>query len=312
MTVSSGHKIAYLFPGQGSQAVGMGKELYAASSASRAVFDEVDDALGLKLSSIMFEGPADVLTRTENAQPAIAAVSLATWKALEEVSDNPRIPDLTAGHSLGEYTSLAVAEVLSISDVVRLVSQRGRFMQGACDQRPGGMAALIGIDEITVEEICRETGAYTSNINAPGQIIISGSHMDLARAIDLAAARGARKAIPLSVAGAFHSGLMAPAQHELNELIESLDFNDPAIPIVGNVEAKPLLTAGEIKEELQMQLTSCVQWNRSMDFMLDSDVRHYVELGPGRVLGGMMKRIDRKASVTSIGDYEGVCAYAAA
>ena len=312
MTVSSGHKIAYLFPGQGSQAVGMGKELYAASSASRAVFDEVDDALGLKLSSIMFEGPADVLTRTENAQPAIAAVSLATWKALEEVSENPRVPDLTAGHSLGEYTSLAVAEVLSISDVVRLVSKRGRFMQGACDQRPGGMAALIGIDEITVEEICRETGAYTSNINAPGQIIISGSHMDLARAIDLAAARGARKAIPLSVAGAFHSGLMAPAQHELNELIESLEFNDPAIPIVGNVEAKPLRTAGEIKEELQMQLTSCVQWNRSMDFMLDSDVRHYVELGPGRVLGGMMKRIDRKASVTSIGDYEGVCAYAAA
>ena len=290
----------------------MGKELYSASAASRAVYDEVDDALGLKLSSIMFEGPADVLTRTENAQPAIAAVSLATWKALEEVSGTPLVPDMTAGHSLGEYTALAVAEVLSISDVVRLVSERGRYMQGACDERPGGMAALIGIDEITVEEICRETGAYTSNINAPGQIIISGSHMDLARAIDLAAARGARKAIPLSVAGAFHSGLMAPAQHELNELIESLDFSDPSIPIVGNVEARPLTTAAEVKEELQMQLMSCVQWNRTMDYMLDNGVRHYVELGPGRVLGGMMKRIDRKASVTSIGDYKAVCAYAAA
>lgn len=312
MTVPSGQKIAYLFPGQGSQAVGMGKELFSASAASRAVFDEVDDALGLKLSSIMFEGPAEALTRTENAQPAIAAVSLAAWKALEETSGSPRVPDMAAGHSLGEYTALAVAGVLSISDVVRLVSQRGRVMQGACDERPGGMAALIGIDEITVEEICRETGAYTSNINAPGQIIISGSHMDLARAIDLAAARGARKAIPLSVAGAFHSGLMAPAQHELNHLIDSLEFSDPVIPIVGNVEARPLNTAAEIKEELQMQLMSCVQWNRTMDFMLQSGVRDYVELGPGRVLGGIMKRIDRKASVTSIGDYEGVCAYAAA
>ena len=290
----------------------MGKELYSASPASREVFNEVDDALGLKLSSIMFEGPADVLTRTENAQPAIAAVSLAAWKALEEVTENPQVPDMAAGHSLGEYTALAVAGVLSISDVVRLVARRGRFMQGACDDRPGGMAALIGIDEITVAEICRETGAYTSNINAPGQIIISGSHMDLARAIDLAAARGARKAIPLSVAGAFHSGLMAPAQHELNELIESLEFNHPAIPIVGNVEARPLHTAEEIKEELQLQLMSCVQWNRTMGFMLETGVRHYVELGPGRVLGGLIKRIDRKVSVTSIGDYDGACAYAAA
>ena len=170
MPVSIGDKIAYLFPGQGSQAVGMGKKLYSASPASRAVFDEVDDALGLKLSSIMFEGPADVLTRTENAQPAIAAVSLAVWKTLEEVTGSPQAPDMAAGHSLGEYTALAVAGVLSISDVVRLVAQRGRFMQGACDDRPGGMAALIGIDEITAEEVCRETGAYTSNINAPGQI----------------------------------------------------------------------------------------------------------------------------------------------
>ena len=290
----------------------MGKKLYSASPASRAVFDEVDDALGLKLSSIMFEGPADVLTRTENAQPAIAAVSLAVWKTLEEVTGSPQAPDMAAGHSLGEYTALAVAGVLSISDVVRLVAQRGRFMQGACDDRPGGMAALIGIDEVTAAEVCRETGAYTSNINAPGQIIISGSHMELARAIDLAAARGARKAIPLSVAGAFHSGLMAPAQHELNELIESLKFNDPVIPIVGNVEAKALNTAGEIKEELRLQLMSCVQWNRTMGFMLDSGVRHYVELGPGRVLGGLIKRIDRKVSVTSIGDYAGACAYVAA
>ena len=174
------------------------------------------------------------------------------------------------------------------------------------------MAAIIGIDEVTAEEICRETGAYTSNINSPEQIIISGTHMELARAIDLAAARGARKAIPLSVAGAFHSGLMAPAQHELNELIESLEFNEPSVPIVGNVEAKALNTAADVKEELRLQLMSCVQWNRTMRFMLGSGIEHYVELGPGRVLGGLMKRIDRTVSVTSIGDYAGACAYAAA
>ena len=290
----------------------MGKNLYSASAAAREVFKEADDALGMKLSSTMFEGPAEVLTRTENAQPAIAAVSLATWKALEEVSGRPQVPDMAAGHSLGEYTALAVAGVLGISDVIRLVAQRGRFMQGACDDRPGGMAAIIGIDEVTAEEICRETGAYTSNINSPEQIIISGTHMELARAIDLAAARGARKAIPLSVAGAFHSGLMAPAQHELNELIESLEFNEPSVPIVGNVEAKALNTAADVKEELRLQLMSCVQWNRTMRFMLGSGIEHYVELGPGRVLGGLMKRIDRTVSVTSIGDYAGACAYAAA
>ena len=290
----------------------MGKKLYSASASAREVFKEADDALGMKLSSTMFEGPAEVLTRTENAQPAIAAVSLATWKALEEVSGRPQVPDMAAGHSLGEYTALAVAGVLGISDVIRLVAQRGRFMQGACDDRPGGMAAIIGIDEVTAEEICRETGAYTSNINSPEQIIISGTHMELARAIDLAAARGARKAIPLSVAGAFHSGLMAPAQHELNELIESLEFNEPSVPIVGNVEAKALNTAADVKEELRLQLMSCVQWNRTMRFMLGSGIEHYVELGPGRVLGGLMKRIDRTVSVTSIGDYAGACAYAAA
>ncbi len=290
----------------------MGKDLYESSRAARAVFQEVDDALDLSLSSIMFDGPAEVLTRTENAQPAIAAVSMAAWKAVEEVGDSPQAPDLVAGHSLGEYSALAVAGVLSISDTARLVSRRGRFMQGACDERPGGMAAIIGIDDVTAREICLETGAYISNVNTPEQIIISGAHMTLARAIDLASARGARKAIPLSVAGAFHSGLMEPAQHELNDLIESIYFSDPSMPIVGNVQARALTTAAEIKEELQMQLTSCVQWNRTMGFMLQSGVKRYVELGPGRVLNGLMRRIDRSARVTSIGDYKDVCAYAAA
>ncbi len=312
MDIDNSPKTAFLFPGQGSQAVGMGRDLYQSSPAARLVYEEVDDALGTSLSTIMFEGPAETLTRTENAQPAIAAVSMATWKAIEEAAGGEQVPDLVAGHSLGEYSALAVAGVLSIADTARLVARRGGFMQGACDERPGGMAAIIGIDEVTAREICRETGAYISNINSPEQIIISGAHMTLAVAIDLASARGARKAIPLSVAGAFHSGLMEPAQHELNGLIESLRFSEPKMPVIGNVEARPLTTAAEIKQELQMQLMSCVQWNRTMGFMLESGVERFVELGPGRVLGGLMRRIDRSVRVTSIGDYKAACAYAAA
>ena len=310
MTAETAEKFAFIFPGQASQAVGMGKDLHQNSIAARAVFEEIDEVLGRKLSDVMFDGTQEELTRTENAQPAITAVSLAAWKAMEEAADCILLPSMTTGHSLGEYSSLAVAGVLSIEDTVNLVVERGRLMQHACDERPGGMAAIIGIDEQTVEEVCTEAGTYISNINTAQQIIISGDHNRLARAIDLASARGAKRAIPLTVGGAFHSGLMDPAQDGLDNVLDSMNFADPDVPIIGNVTAQPLTTADEVRNELKQQLQSCVQWNNSINYMHENGVSQFVEIGPGKVLSGMVKRIVPGADVKAVGTFDAVQAYA--
>ena len=306
--ISKGSGVAYLFPGQGAQSVGMGRELYDQSSAARSVFNEVDTALERPLSSLLFDGPEDDLRQTLNAQPAIMAVSLAAFNAMEEnlgVELMPK-PELIAGHSLGEYTALAVAGVLTIGETANLVQQRARLMQAACEQNPGSMAAVVGLDQITIEEICREAGTYVSNINTPNQIVISGDMMAVANTLDMALARGARKAIPLRVGGAFHSALMEPAKLGLAEVIREMTFKDPTVPIVANCTGEPLTKAQDVKRELISQICKCVEWERSIDYMIGSGVSQFFEVGPGSVLSAMVKRIDSSAEAVSVGDMDAI------
>ena len=303
-------KVAYVFPGQGAQFVGMGLELYQTSKAAKEVFDEVDDILSISLSRLIFDGPEKELERTVNSQPAIMATSLASLKALNELNwRDIRQPAALAGHSLGEYTSLVVSGVLDLADGIRLVRERGRLMQEASEAHPGSMAAILGLDEVTIEEICLETGAEVANINGNDQIVISGDRICVARAIDMASMRGARKAIPLAVSGAFHSSLMSPAQEGLAAAIEEVKFQDPVIPIIANATSTPLTTAQAAKEELLTQLCSCVQWEKSVSYMIDSGVSDFIEFGPGKVLGSLIKRIgstpayrDRQVGVLNVAD----------
>ena len=232
---------------------------------------------------------------------------MACIKTMEErLGEDMPQPVVTAGHSLGEYTALAVSGVLDVGDTAKLVQRRGELMQVACDENPGTMAAIIGLDEMTLEQIAVETGTYVSNINTAEQIVISGDIMGVARACDLATARGAKKAIPLRVGGAFHSGLMEPARAGLIEAINGVQFHDPQIPIVGNCDAKPLATAEDVKRELISQICGCVQWKRTVDYMIDSGVNEFIEVGPGRALSGMVKRISRRSQITSVGDLESI------
>ncbi len=303
-------KTAYVFPGQGAQFVGMGKELYESSRVARDIFDEVDEILSIPLTKLIFEGPDDQLRATVNSQPAIMATSLACLKAMEELHQpDTYLPAALAGHSVGEYTSLVAAGVLELDEGIKLVRERGRLMQEASELRPGSMAAIIGLDEVTLEEICLETGAEIANINGGDQIVVSGTKLCVARAIDMASIRGARKAIPLAVSGAFHSSLMSQAQQGLAVAVEEIDFRDPAVPIFGNVTSARLTTADEVKKELLVQLCSCVLWKQSVGNMLDSGVSRFIEFGPGRVLGGLIKRISTTedhgighVDIASVGD----------
>ncbi len=301
--------VAFLFPGQASQAAGMGYDLYTSSKSARLVFEELDDILEQPLTKMMFTGDIAELTRTRNAQPAIAAVSIATWKCMEEITNTVQIPNFTAGHSVGEYSLLAVTGVLSISDTIKLICERGRLMEEACIANPGSMAAIIGIDEIVVLDICRVTGVQISNINTPKQIIISGDNNSIAKAIDLAAHLGSKKAIRLKVGGAFHSSLMNPVQESLNQVIDSLEFKDPIVPIISNVTATPIVTREDVKAELKDQLQSCVRWSHSIDTLLNNGVGTFVEVGPGSVLASMVKRTVTSAVTLSVGTYSAVHKY---
>ena len=298
-----GKDFSYVFPGQGSQSVGMGQELYQSSPAAREIFEEADDSLGFSLSRMIFEGPTRDLQDTVNSQPAIMVVSIACWRAWEEYlgAQSPK-PVSVAGHSLGEYTSLVVAGVLSFADGVRLVRERGRLMHEASELRPGGMAAIIGLDEFAFEHICAETGVELANVNSDDQVVISGDKIAVARAMDLATARGAKKTVPLKVSGAFHSSLMGHAQKGLAEAIAGLEMAAPAFPIVANSMASPVTTAEEVRGELIEGLCHCVRWKQSVRYMVDSGASQFVEFGPSRVLSSLIKRIDRDVEAYTLSD----------
>ena len=319
-------QIAFLFPGQGSQVVGMGADVYEASEAARRVFRTFDETLGFPLSEICFHGPEDTLRSTINAQPAIVAASLAYLAAFQESLSphdsswsSPLAPGYTTGHSVGEVTALVPAGVANLKDVAWLVRERGRLMHEAETACSGGMAAIIGMDEETVQEICQEATQQTrgtlgtvtqagegevviANYNAPGQIVISGDVHALEVASTLAKARGAIRVIALSVSGAFHSPIMAPAVDKLAHFITNREIQDATIPIISNITATPLTQSIALRNELAQQLAAPVQWVRTIQYLTSVGITTFFEIGPGRALAGMIKRIARGAKIINIGN----------
>jgi len=300
-------KVAYVFPGQGSQSTGMGLDLYNSYPSAKEVFAEADASLGFSLSRLCFEGPEEELKKTHNVQPTILVVSIACLKALEEAAiANFPSPAFVAGHSLGEYTALVAAGVLGLTDAVLLVSERGRLMYEAGLKNPGSMLAVIGLDEETVKDISFHSGTEISNINCPGQIVVSGAAQALAEADKLARTRGARALRPLKVSGAFHSALMEPVLAEFSRIVSNFSFQPPVIPVISNVTARPLTDVDSIKEELVKQLRNCIQWQGSVEYMMHSGVTTFYEIGPGRVLTGLIRRINSELQIFNISGVEDI------
>jgi [acyl-carrier-protein] S-malonyltransferase len=282
------NKVAFLFPGQGSQYVGMGKDVYQSGDA-KAVFDEADAIIGVPLSRICLEGPEEELKQTKNTQPAIFVLSVALSRLYR---GSPA--DMAAGHSLGEYSALVYAGALTFEDGLRLVRLRGELMQQAGIEQPGTMAAVVGLDQVTVGQVCAEASSagivQAANFNSPGQIVISGSVMGVRRAMELATARGARMVKELPVSGAFHSPLMESARAGLQRALDGATIGDASIPVYANVTAKPVQKAAEIRELLYRQLTSPVRWEETVVNMIADGATRFIEIGPGKVLQGLVKR----------------------
>lgn len=296
-------KVAYVFPAQGAQKVGMGRDLYDNFASAKATFEQADEALGFPLSRLCFEGPEAELRQTINAQPALVTVSYACLKAAYEVSGSGLPPPaFVAGHSVGEYTAVAVAGVLDFSAVVCLTRERGRLMYEAGLRQPGGMVAIIGLDEASLAEVCDQTGTWMANVNCPGQLVISGTKENLAKAAVLAKAGGARRTIPLSVSGAFHTPLMQSAVDGLSEIITALPFRNPLVPVIANTTAQPMTNAEQVKAELLKQFGEGVQWQRSIEYMVNDGVSTFIEIGPGQVLSGLIRRINKDVKTINIGD----------
>ncbi len=327
-------KVAFLFPGQGSQAVGMGADIFAASPAAKQVFEAVDAALGFPLSTLCFQGPEETLRETINAQPAIVTVSLAILAAFQEALSLPNkqtpswtyplAPSYTAGHSVGEYSALVASGALELTQAALLVRERGRLMHAEGTLCPGGMAAIIGMDDQSLQAVCHDATQQVqqelageqpngttskhpglgqvavANYNAPGQIVISGEQRALTRASELAKERGAKRVIPLAVSGAFHSPVMQPAATGLAQAVDAANVHDATIPVVGNIEGTALVTAQDLRQELTQQIASSVQWVRTIEYMANAGVTVFIEIGPGQTLTGMVKRIAKGVTTLSM------------
>jgi [acyl-carrier-protein] S-malonyltransferase len=325
--------VAFVFPGQGSQAVGMGADVFRTSPAARAVYDAADAALGVGLARMCFEGPEEALRETINTQPALVTTSLALLAALQEAAGatfaggaeprlrEPLTPAFVAGHSVGEYAALAAAGALSVAETIKLARERGRLMHEQGSAIPSGMAAVLGMDADALSEVCADATRQTrleiasahtetahpgaghvvvANDNAPGQIVISGSQRALDTAMEMAKARGARRVVPLAVSGAFHSPVMAPAADGLAQAVAAAPVHDAAIPMVSNISATPISAADALREELSRQIVSPVQWTRSVAWLAEQGVTTFVEIGPGQVLSGLIKRIAKGATTLSV------------
>ncbi|HXT62223.1 MAG TPA: ACP S-malonyltransferase [Pyrinomonadaceae bacterium] len=297
-------KIAFIFPGQGSQSAGMGKDLAEKFPAARQVFEEADDALGFALSELCFNGPAEELQLTENTQPAILTTSVAALRAME--AEGFPQPDFVAGHSLGEYSALVAAGSLSLSDAVKTVRARGRYMQEAVPVGTGAMAAILGSNLETVNAACGEAAqgqvCSAANINSPGQIVIAGDAGAIDRAMEILKAKGAKRAVKLNVSAPFHCALMKPAQDRLAADLDGLQFGDFAIPLVTNVDAKSIKTGAEARDSLVRQVSQPVRWLESVEFLSNHGVQTFIEIGTGKVLSGLVRQINRELRCLNVED----------
>lgn len=295
-------KIAFVFPGQGAQAVGMGKDAYESLSAAKNIFDRADAALGYSISKLAFEGPEETLRQTANTQPALLATSVAL---LEVYRARGLKPDFVAGHSLGEYSALVAADVLNFEDAVRLVRARGQFMEEAVPGGQGAMAAVLGAEREPLEELCRDITAKVglvelANVNCPGQIVVSGTAAGVAAVGERAKEAGAKRVIPLEVSGPFHSSLMQPAADRLAGELEKVEFRDAAVAVIANVHALPVVSGAEIRGLLAKQVVSPVLWEDTVRYLIGQGVDTFVEIGSGTVLAGLIRKIDKSVQVVSV------------
>lgn len=298
-------KLAFIFPGQGAQYVGMGKDLYDNALPAKKIFDEVDQALGFSLSQLCFKGPFEELTKTENCQPAVMTASIAALVALKAIRPD-LTPEYVAGLSLGEYAALVAADILKFGDAVHLVRKRGEFMEAAAKKNPGKMACILGLETNAVEAILKETGGQIANLNCPGQVVVSATNAQFEVISLKATEHGAKRVISLDVSGAFHCSLMDEASQRLKSEIEKVKFHTPRCPLISNVDATPQTDPAVIKANLIKQVNNATYWEKSMRNLLQKGINDFLEIGPGNVLRGLFKKIDANARVINVGRWDDV------